>query len=89
MGQHKMLLRCRVMINIESNTSWEFTWNARSGTNSSGEVFALRGSLYFAKWLNLNEIHIYSDSQVMIGWINMHTSFTPPPPYGALKIEDS
>jgi len=73
-----VICRCGVVINIDIEYSWKFCWNAGGRTNNRAEVISLWGSLYYARWLNLNVVHIFSDSQITIDWISKQTSFSPP-----------
>jgi len=69
---------CGAQIDVSTSLRYKFYLCGGEGTNSRAEVLALWGLLYCARWLDIDSIHIFGDSRVVIEWINRKATFAPP-----------
>ena len=60
---------CGAWIKLSQRERIHIHWNAGTGSNNKAELVALWGGLRLAVLLQLQEVHIYGDSQVVIGWV--------------------
>lgn len=73
------LTSCGVWIKISDKERYHIYWNRGPGSNNKAEIMALWGGLLAATDLQLQDIHIYGDSQLIIGWItNSFHIYSPP-----------
>ena len=68
---------CGSWIKLSQRERIHIHWNGGQGTNNKAEVIALWGGLRFAAYLQLQDIHVYGDSKIFIGWITNLASLIP------------
>lgn len=64
------LMGCGAWIKISQRERLHIHWNAGMGSNNKAELIALWWGLRIAVLLQIQDVHIYGDSQVVIGWVN-------------------
>ena len=60
---------CGAWIKLSGHERIHMHWNGGLGSNNKAELMALWGGLFAAVNMELSEIHIYSDSAMIIGCI--------------------
>lgn len=63
------LMGCGAWVKISQRERVHVHWNAGWGTNNKAELIALWGALRLVVYLQLQGVHVYGDSQIVIGWI--------------------